>query len=209
MPVHLPETQPGRAALDRSTRPQFVHADRTHNFVVGFCFDGGAGQSLSIEALKDAGNALAAPDRQRVRQRDQLHRHGSRSNPTSTTRRIIQPILITQTGRYILIMADLDGAPNGPLNGDVAVLLTDITGGSALLGPHLGIDPVTGQVVVIGGGITPQLTPGISTPSVFCPGSTFTCEELTCAEAYACLPFNPGLDGDGDGVPCENVCPGG
>jgi len=42
-----------------------------------------------------------------------------------------------------------------------------------------------------------------------CPGFQYTCSQLTCDQAYACL--NAGandLDRDNDGVPCEAVCGG-
>ncbi|MBE0689705.1 MAG: excalibur calcium-binding domain-containing protein [Anaerolineae bacterium] len=43
-----------------------------------------------------------------------------------------------------------------------------------------------------------------------CPSLDYTCPQLTCAQAYACLlAGNRGLDRDHDGVPCESVCPGG
>ena len=46
--------------------------------------------------------------------------------------------------------------------------------------------------------------------NVACPGTSFTCSELTCDQAYACLAAgNRGLDRDHDGVPCESICPGG
>jgi len=52
--------------------------------------------------------------------------------------------------------------------------------------------------------------PSQSNQSVGCPGMSFTCSQLTCAQAYACLAAgNRGLDRDHDGVPCESVCPGG
>jgi hypothetical protein len=43
-----------------------------------------------------------------------------------------------------------------------------------------------------------------------CPNLSATCSQLTCDQAYACLRAgNSRLDRDHDGVPCENVCPGG
>ena len=92
----------------------------------------------------------------------------------------IQPILITQTGRYILIVADLDGASNGPLDGQIALLLTDITGTSGGGSPALSIDPATGNLIITQGGIAPVppgvgLTPGVGeTPGVTTPGTPGT-----------------------------------
>ena len=52
----------------------------------------------------------------------------------------------------------------------------------------------------------PTTAPGVSG----CPGLNYTCSQLTCDQAYACLAAgNRSLDKDGDGVPCENICPGG
>jgi hypothetical protein len=43
-----------------------------------------------------------------------------------------------------------------------------------------------------------------------CPGFEFTCSQLTCEQAYACLAAGKSsLDRDSDGVPCESICPGG
>lgn len=42
-----------------------------------------------------------------------------------------------------------------------------------------------------------------------CPGFSYTCSQLTCAQAYACLAAgNKQLDRDGDGKPCETQCGG-
>ena len=40
-----------------------------------------------------------------------------------------------------------------------------------------------------------------------CPGFQYTCSELTCAQAYACLQAgNKQLDGNHDGIPCNKQC---
>lgn len=42
-----------------------------------------------------------------------------------------------------------------------------------------------------------------------CPGFNYTCSQLTCTQAYACLAAgNRQLDGDGDDKPCETKCGG-
>lgn len=52
----------------------------------------------------------------------------------------------------------------------------------------------------------PTTAPGTSG----CPSLSYTCSQLTCQQAYACLAAgNRSLDRDGDGVPCESICPGG
>lgn len=48
---------------------------------------------------------------------------------------------------------------------------------------------------------------GGSSSGASCPGSGYTCSQLTCAQAYACLAAgNTSLDRDGDGIPCESQC---
>jgi hypothetical protein len=146
------------------------------NFVIGFCFDAGAGQSLRIEALKVTGNAeprltvSAFDNATNFIASANLGTSSSELGSSTSTNAILQPIIITQTGRYILIIADLDGAPNAPLDGQIALLLTDVTGRSAFSSPGLGIDPATGNVIVVpGGSVVPAapganlvLTPGVS-----------------------------------------------
>ena len=139
------------------------------DFVIGFCFDAGAGQSLRIEAMKVTGNA---EPRLTVSSFDnptnfigaaELSTSSTGLGAAGTTNAVIQPILITQTGRYILILADLNGAPNAPLEGQIALLLTDITGRSPFGQPSLSIDPATGNVIVVQGGGTTinPATPGV------------------------------------------------
>lgn len=51
------------------------------------------------------------------------------------------------------------------------------------------------------------VTTGNNNPGNGCPSMQYTCDQLTCAQAYACLAAgNKKLDGDGDGRPCESVC---
>ncbi len=138
----------------------------TNHFVKGFCFDGGEGQSLSIQALVI--NGTARP-RLTVSAFDNATNFiGTAQIQADGTTATISPILITQTGRYILIVADLDGGENNePLQGDIALLLTDGTGG--LGGPQLAIDPDTGNVIVTAGGYVAPATPGVSTAAADCP----------------------------------------
>lgn len=49
----------------------------------------------------------------------------------------------------------------------------------------------------------PTTAPGISG----CPSLSYTCDELTCEQAYACLAAgNRSLDRNNNGVPCESKC---
>lgn len=57
---------------------------------------------------------------------------------------------------------------------------------------------------------TPVPNPPLGSAGATCPNRSATCTQLTCAQAQACLAAgNRRLDRDNDGVPCENVCPGG
>jgi hypothetical protein len=54
--------------------------------------------------------------------------------------------------------------------------------------------------------LTPSETPS-PFPTVACPGLNYTCEELTCLEAEACLAAgNTSLDANHDGIPCQSKC---
>jgi hypothetical protein len=48
----------------------------------------------------------------------------------------------------------------------------------------------------------------VSAPTqVACPGFNYTCNQLTCAQAYACLrDGNRQLDANHDGIPCNKQC---
>lgn len=53
-----------------------------------------------------------------------------------------------------------------------------------------------------------SVAPPVQPPSA-CTDLSATCSQLTCAQARACLSAgNQSLDADGDGVPCESICPG-
>jgi uncharacterized protein YraI len=182
---------------------------RPAKYVVGFCFDAPAGQDYRVEILRLSGSA--AP-RLTVSNFD---------NPTNFIAQTdlggneqytaLQPITITQNGRYLLLVSDLDLA-SAATQGDFVVLLTNVTG-VTFSAPSLSIDPVTGQIVVnpVPSPLFPtqQATQGGQATGV-CPNITFTCEQLlSCDQAQACyLVGNTSLDGDQDGIPCENLCQG-
>ena len=194
----------------------------TNRAVVGFCFDAPAGVSLRLELLRLSGNSSPQVT------------VSSFNNPTNfiisqqiaeqTEYQSISPILIPESGRYLVLVSDLDGF--GTRQGDFVILLTNITGFSGALGPSLSRDPVTGEIIVnpnanpVFATPDPFFTPGVSTPAPgftpgvsasTCPSFSATCEQLAasgygCAEALACFVINPNLDGDGDGVPCDALC---
>lgn len=53
----------------------------------------------------------------------------------------------------------------------------------------------------------PQVVNTTAPSGVACPGFQYTCEQLTCAQAYACLAAgNTDLDGNHDTIPCNEQC---
>ncbi|MBK8022953.1 MAG: SH3 domain-containing protein [Chloroflexi bacterium] len=180
--------------------------------VVGLCFDAAEGQTLRLQALRVTGNA--APQITVTSFDNPTNFLAVAEFGTGDTATISQ-ILFTQTGRYLVLISDLEAGARGVrLEGEIAVLLTESS-----VSAQLQIDPNTGQVVVVqGGGLIPSATPFVSGggtnlttpgPTGFCPSVTFTCAQLsTCEQAIACFPFNPSLDEDGDNIPCENLCGG-
>lgn len=189
-------------------------------YVTGFCFDAEAGTSLQLELLKINGNILPLVSVSSFDNPSNFIAVGQLVSGQSNVS--VAPILITTTGRYLVIISDLSTTPRSePLNGEFALLLSNISGTSGGFGARLGIDPVTGQVVINPAAplfstpfpdvfnpiYVPQPQPG--QPVASCPSITATCAQLlTCAEAIACLQAgNFSLDLDMDGIPCEeNLC---
>jgi uncharacterized protein YgiM (DUF1202 family) len=186
----------------------------TNRAVEGFCFDAPAGVSLRLEILRLSGESSP------------LITVSSFDNPTNfiTSQSVsenleyqsISPILIPNSGRYLVLISDLEGF--GTAQGDFVILLTNITGVTAGLGPSLSRDPATGQIIVNPNASPIFGTPGISTPipgftpgvsASTCPSFTATCEQLAasgfgCAEALACFAVNRAiLDPDGNLIPCD------
>jgi hypothetical protein len=187
--------QPRNAQLT-SGRPRVI--------VVGFCFDAPAGQTFRVEILRLSGNSSP---RVTISNFNNPTNFLAQTNLSSTQEYSAAfPILIPQDGRYLVLVSDVD--LEAGQQGDFVVLLTNITGVVAPA-PSLSRDPNTGQVLV-----NPVISPSIPqapTPSTgaTCPNVTFTCQQLiSCDQAFACLVAgNVSLDGDLDGVPCEeNLC---
>jgi len=195
-------------------------------FVDGFCFDGGIGRSYKIEVLAFRGNARPRVSVSPFDNPTNFLAVGSAS--VDNTLVTLSPILIPVDGRYLLILSDLESR-QVPLNSEIAILLTDVTGIPFSVA-NLGIDPVTGALIVApvpnssgvpqagvttGGGTTGNL----STPGAFnvftCPNITFTCEQIasvggTCDTARACFQAgNTSLDNNNDGIACNpGLCGG-
>jgi hypothetical protein len=180
--------------------------------VTGYCFDATAGAAIRVEFLQIRGNISALVAVSPFNNPTQFLGVG-RSSPGQALL-TVGPILIPQNGRYLLIISDTETNRTERLQGDYAVLLTNIAG-QTIINPGLGLDPNTGQVVV-NPPVTPQ--PGlISTPSVFgtptassfatCPGLSLVCADFTsCEQALACQQAGQFLlDSDRDGIPCDGV----
>jgi uncharacterized protein YraI len=172
----------------------------------GYCIDLPAGAALRIEVLRINNNM------------EPLVSFSPLDNPTQflavgrgiTGQNLVTlgPILISQAGRYLIVLSD---AAEPPVAGDYALLVSNIAG-MAILGPGLGIDPVTGQVVVNPVQAVSPAIPGLvvtatAAGGTACPSTGFSCSQLfTCQEARACLAAgNFSLDPDSDGIPCEDV----
>lgn len=169
------------------------------NRAAGFCIDLQAGQLIAILGLSVSGSnaptiALSLFD-----------------NPTNflaigrssvgQKNLNVGPLAVVQGGRHLLMLYD-QGTNAGVLSGEyaLAVILVPPTG----LNNILVYDPITDTVFVGVPTGNEIVNPG-ATP-VTCPSLTFTCDLLTCAQAYACLTGgNTSLDPDGDGLPC--TCP--
>ncbi|MBA3874768.1 MAG: hypothetical protein H0X30_37035, partial [Anaerolineae bacterium] len=72
-----------------------------------------------------------------------------------------------------------------------------------------GYDPVTHQLIVNPPVTTPVntvATPVTNTTAVVCPSLAFTCTQLTCSQAAACLAAgNFALDPNGNGTACDEA----
>lgn len=175
---------------------------------VGYCFDATEGQTLLVDLLqKPGGNASF------------LITVSPFDNPTAFTaigrsgaEDLLRtgPITIPTSGRYLVIVSGEPTAESdAPLGSDFGLLI--YTAGGEQSG-GLAIDPVTGEIVIL------VIIPALATPTPigggggFCPDITASCAQLTsCEAATACLPFNPSLDPDGNGIPCEaeGICTAG
>lgn len=167
-------------------------------YVRGFCFDASVGQSLRLEMIRARGN---------IHPRAAIAPFTSPTNFIGTVQinesgglATIAPIIITATGQYIVIVSDLEwSSRTEPINGEFAILLTDITGGGGS-GQTLAVD-AQGNVIVS----TPTLpgfTPGVS---AVCPSIQYTCAQIgTCDQARACYAAgNTSLDTNANGKPCD------
>jgi uncharacterized protein YraI len=171
----------------------------------GYCIDVGAGAALRIELLRATGNLEPLVSISPLDNPTQFLAVGRMI--TGQNLLTVGPVLISNAGRYLIVVSD---AAEIPAPGSYALLITNIAG-QTLIGPGLGLDPTTGQVVVNPVQAVSTAIPGTivtATPgsiSASCPSTGFTCSQLfTCQEARACLQAGAfQLDPDNDGIPCE------
>lgn len=115
-----------------------------------------------------------------------------------------------QTGNKIVVYASVNG------------MIDLVIGGQPARIPNIehAIIVNTGKLASLSAveptGIPPTKTPTpLPIPTVpppqgaVCPNTSYTCSQLTCEQAYACLAAGVSrLDRDHDGIPCESVCGG-
>lgn len=179
----------------------------------GYCFDVGTGISLRVEVLTLRGNVVP------------ILSVSALANPTNFIAAgrgflgqslvTVSPITITTGGRYLLVVnTDPTGTQGAPLEGEIAILITDITNNPPT-GPGLSVDG-SGNLVIATA--VPPVNIGTSTPppvAVACPvvpPSSATCTLLaSCDQVRACyLAGGTQLDPDLDRAPCEEAplnCP--
>lgn len=178
--------------------------------VNGYCFDATAGMTLRFELLQVSGNASLLLSLSLIDNPTNFLANGRGAGTALLT---VSPVLISTTGRYLLIVGDLDATE--AITSDYALLITNITG-LTVTGPGLALDPITGQPIQVqstfGGQFTPipGVTPVATAVPVTCPSLAFSCTQLTtCDQAKACLAAgNFTLDPDANGNPCPNLCGG-
>ncbi|MBZ0293616.1 MAG: SH3 domain-containing protein [Anaerolineae bacterium] len=178
--------------------------------VVGYCFDATVGQSLRFEYLQASGNASVVMSVSPLDNPTNFIATGQSTGGQNLLS--ISPVVIPFTGRYLLVIGDTNPGRTEPLQSNFGVLITNVTG-VTVIGPGLGIDPLTNQIIQLSSitqPISTQLPGVIATPvvggiDVTCPNLSFSCQQLTtCDQAYACLAAgNFTLDLDANNVPCD------
>ena len=137
----VPRLIPGRVAITRLDRNERVK---------GFCFDATQGLRFRIEMVRVNGQMnpqAAVSNFQRPADFIAVGRL-----PEDERYVAIYPILIPETGQYLVLLSDVD---NILPDGELAILLTDITAISGIPAPNLGLDangnvitnPVLGELV--------------------------------------------------------------
>ena len=179
----------------------------TRRYVRGFCFDAGVGQTLRIEILRTSGNIEPQVSVSPFSNPTGFIGTARISGQTEPPQASISSLIITETGQYIVIVSDLEwNSRLQPPDGEFAILLTDVSGASGGLVGGLGVDS-SGNLIITTPTV-PGFTPNANTG--LCPSVSYTCAQLSsCDQALACLAAGSAIDGDFDGIPCEDyLCTG-
>jgi uncharacterized protein YraI len=189
----------------------YVDEFTRRNYASGYCFDAVQGQSFNIQTLPIPNSTLSLF--LSVSALDSPATFLAVNRGADGTRLVVGPVTIPRTTRYVVITADLSD-PTTVVYGKFAFLISSVTQNIPTL--YLAFNTDTGAVItttdatsatVTNTSQTPQpgATATTGSPTVVCPGTGLTCNQLfTCEEARACLAAgNFSLDGDNDGIPCE------
>lgn len=184
----------------------------------GFCFDAFVTQNLTIQVLVIKGQARPLVATSTFDNPTNFIAIGGLVGSEVFTLQATMPI----NGRYLLLLYDAELAVDAEIA--VAIVQTSTSGFTPTLTYNAETDTVTLQTPTVGTATPFFFNPAQPTPPggnaalrdpnmnpagvVTCPSLSFTCSQLfTCQEAYACLAAGAvGLDPDGNGVPCENLC---
>ncbi|HYO87966.1 MAG TPA: hypothetical protein VER79_04915, partial [Candidatus Limnocylindrales bacterium] len=137
----VPRLIPGRVAITRLDQNERVK---------GFCFDATQGLRFRIELLRANGTMNPQAAVSNFNRPTDFIAVGRL--PDDERYVAIYPILIPETGQYLVLLSDVD---NILPDGELAILLTDITTISGIPAPNLGIDsegnvitnPILGPIV--------------------------------------------------------------
>lgn len=175
-------------------------------FARGYCFDGIQDQVINFQVLPVPPAELAM-----------FVAISPLDNPTDFIvvqqgspgfRQTVGPVILPSTGRYLLILADLqEDSEERQSFGDYAFIFSDLTFSTSF--PLLAYDEVTNSLTLTQQETNQNLQNVQPTQQITatCPGLDFGCAELfSCDEASACLAAgNFSLDIDGDGVACNEA----
>lgn len=172
----------------------FTRRDRS----IGFCVDVPQGALLRVEVLRIVGGSfrpvIAISPFNNPTQFVAVGRGIEEQNLTTAG-----PILITNPGRYLIAFADESEIAD---NVQYALIATNLQG-LTIFGPGLGFDDQGRVVVNPVSAVAPTITSAPVNTAV-CPSLAFTCPQLRCSEAQACLALgNFALDANQDGIACN------
>lgn len=178
----------------------YRHSFTPYDRAVGFCFDAQQGQQIQAQVLRLKGTSNPLIAISPFDNPTNFVGVGSITSTGNTPMALINTSPLPTTGRYLLLMYD-SGSGDTPVDGEVAFTIYTPLGG---ISPLLVYNPEV-DIVSISGVSAPMSTPNPSGSfGAACPSVTYTCAQLTCVQAYACLAAgNFTLDPDGNGIPCS------